>query len=98
MIPLFVAADSPVRITGFVGPGFLIHGVNGKNHDLSGIDPGSPHVSHTEIFKVKKAPVLTGDIKDRPACVSIDLALHVSVKCRTVLLKILRFHKCFLLF
>ena len=93
--PLLMAADAPVGIAGFVRPGLLIDGINGKDHSLSLLDPGGPVIAHVVVFKIKEAAVLTGDEEHRAACVAVDLALHISPQGLAVFLKVLHFH-CFL--
>ena len=90
--PLLIAADAPVGIALCVRPGFLIHGVDGKHHDLPGLDPRGKGVGHVEVFKIEESAVLTGNIQHRAACVAVKLALHIPSQLRAVLLEILHLH------
>ena len=90
--PLLIAADAPIRVALFVRPGLLIHGVDGKHHDLPGLDPRGKGVGHVEVFKIEKTAVLTGDIQHRAACVAVKFALHIPSQFRAVLLEILHLH------
>ena len=90
--PLLIAADTPVGVALRIRPGLLVHGIDGKHHDLPGIDPGSQCVGHVEILKIEKAAILAGDVQHRAACVTVDLAFHVPPKRRAVVLEILHFH------
>ena len=90
--PLFIAADAPIGVALCVRPGFLIHGVDGKHHDLPGLDPRGKGIGHVEVFKIEKTAVLTGDIQHRAAGVAVKLALHIPSQFRAVLLEILHLH------
>ena len=90
--PLLIAADAPVGVALCVRPCFLIHGVDGKHHDLPGLDPRGKGVGHVEVFKIEESAVLTGDIQHRAACVAVKLALHIPAQFRAVLLEILHLH------
>ena len=90
--PLLIAADAPVGIALCVRPGFLIHGVDGKHHDLPGLDPRGKGIGHVEVFKIEESAVLTGNIQHRAACVAVKLALHIPSQFRAVLLEILHLH------
>ena len=54
--PLLIAADAPIRVALRVGPGLLVHGINGDHHDLTSIDPWGKGVGHVEVLKSKKRP------------------------------------------
>ncbi len=60
-------------------------------------DPRSKGTGHVEVLKVEEAAILTGDIEHGAACMAVDLALHLSAQCGTVILKILHFHRGYLL-
>jgi len=75
-----------------VGPGLLVHGINGDHHDLTSIDPWGKGVGHVEVLKIEEAAILTGDVQHRAACVAVNFALHVAAQRRAVVLKILHFH------
>ena len=90
--PLLIAADAPVGVAVGVGPGLLVQRVDGKHHDLAGLDPRGQGVGHVEVLKVKEPAVLTGDVQHGAACMAVDLALHIPAKGGAVILKILHFH------
>ena len=90
--PLLIAANAPIGVTLRVGPGLLVHGINGDHHDLTGIDPRGKGVGHVEVLKIEEAAILTGDVQHRAACVAVNFALHVAAQRRAVVLKILHFH------
>ena len=90
--PLLIAADAPVGVAVGVGPGLLVQRVDGKHHDLAGLDPRGQGVGHVEVLKVKEPAVLTGDVQHGPACMAVDLALHIPAKGGAVILEILHFH------
>ena len=87
--PLLIAADAPIGVTLRVGPCLLVHGVDGEDHDLPGLDPRGKGIVHVEVLKIEEAAILTGDVQHRAACVAVDLALHVAAQRRTVILEIL---------
>ena len=95
--PLLVAADAPVGVAVGVRPGFSIQRVDGKHHHLAGVDPRGQRVGHVEVLKIKEAAILAGDIEDGAACMAVYLALHLSAQGGTVILKILHFHRGYLL-
>ena len=90
--PLLIAANAPIGIALRVGPGLLVHGINGDHHDLTSIDPWGKGVGHVEVLKIEEAAILTGDVQHRAACVAVNFALHVAAQRRAVVLKILHFH------
>jgi hypothetical protein len=94
--PILVAASTPERITGLIRPGFGIYGVNGKNHDLTGFQPGTPGFVHLKSFEVAEMAILTGNEENRFAGVSIDVTLHVPAQRLTEVFKILDFHMKYL--
>lgn len=91
--PLLVAADAPVGVAAGVRPRFLVDGVDGNDHHLTGLDPRGQRIGHVEILKVEEAAVLTGDVKHRAARMAVDLALHLAAESGAVILKILHFHR-----
>ena len=76
-----------------IGPGFLIQSINGKNHHLSGINPGCPCFRHMKVLKIIEPAVLTGNKKHRPPLMAIYLALHIPSQNRTVHFVIIHFHR-----
>ena len=96
--PLLIAADPPVGVAVGVGPGLLIDGVDGDDHDLPGFDPRSQRTGHVEVLKVEETAILTGDKEHRAACVAVDLALHLPAQCGAVILEVLCFHLVSLLY
>ena len=90
--PLLIAADPPVGVAVGVGPGLLIDGVDGDDHDLPGFDPRSQRTGHVEVLKVEETAILTGDKEHGAACVAVDLAFHLPAQCGAVILEVLCFH------
>ena len=90
--PLLVVFNTPAVVGTQSSPGFVVDRVTGKDHNLTGFNPGCPGLVHIETFKIPEAACLAGDEHDRAACVAVDLEFHLPVQMAAPMLFVANFH------
>ena len=91
--PVFVVFDTAALVTVQVSPGFVVDGVTGNDHYLTGFDPGSPGLVHVEALKVPEPAGLAGDEQNGAAGMAVDLKFHLAVQMAAPVLFVANFHK-----